>query len=237
MTGKGKKRPNIVLIISDEQNANMIGYMGDPYIHTPNLDALAANGILVNNHYCTSPHLRTVTPDFNHEQVCVQNVWGNNRQVCPNNTASLPRLMQNTGYDVVLSGGMKYQGMNYGFSTYNKEKDAIIPARNREKRPELCVPQARKERLPKEVDVFSDNSDELGKEFRDMGAIDMSDYVDMERLDNTLSFIQNRKQAKSERPFFLLVGFMAPHYPLQSTSELIPNTRDVYPCRNTRRLL
>ena len=45
-------RPNIVLIISDEHNGNIMGCMGDPYIHTPNLDALAENGILFKSHYC-----------------------------------------------------------------------------------------------------------------------------------------------------------------------------------------
>ena len=222
VTDDKMKQPNIVLIVSDEQNANMIGCMGDPYIHTPNLDALAANGILMDNHYCASPisgpSRQTLTMG---KYVSSHNVWGNNRQVCPNNTVSLPRLMQAVGYDVVLSGGMKYQGMNYGFNTYNKEKGAIIPARNREKAPELCVPQARKSRLSNGVGVFRDNGDELDKEFTKMGATDMSDYVDVARLDNALAFIQSRKEAKSDKPFFLLVGFMAPHYPLQSTPELI----------------
>lgn len=44
-------RPNIIIIESDDHHFQALGCMGDP-VHTPNLDALAARGILFRNHVC-----------------------------------------------------------------------------------------------------------------------------------------------------------------------------------------
>ena len=44
--------PNIVLIMTDNQPADAVGCYGNDEIYTPNLDALAADGIRFNNAYC-----------------------------------------------------------------------------------------------------------------------------------------------------------------------------------------
>ena len=41
--------PNIVVVIADQMRAHAMGAMGNPQIITPNLDKLAAEGILVSN--------------------------------------------------------------------------------------------------------------------------------------------------------------------------------------------
>ena len=49
------KKPNIVFILSDDQGAWALGCAGNPEIKTPNLDKLAASGIMFNNFFCASP--------------------------------------------------------------------------------------------------------------------------------------------------------------------------------------
>ena len=39
-------RPNIILLIGDDQGYPYFGFMGADYVHTPNMDALAASGTL-----------------------------------------------------------------------------------------------------------------------------------------------------------------------------------------------
>ena len=39
---KSSKRPNIILIFTDDQNANVMGYASNGIVKTPNLDRLAA---------------------------------------------------------------------------------------------------------------------------------------------------------------------------------------------------
>ena len=49
------KPPNILLIFTDQQHVNMMSAAGNPYLHTPNMDRLAARGVLFRQSYCTSP--------------------------------------------------------------------------------------------------------------------------------------------------------------------------------------
>lgn len=48
------KRPNIVLIVSDDHGLDALGCYGNPVIRTPNLDELARNGTRFTNAFCTS---------------------------------------------------------------------------------------------------------------------------------------------------------------------------------------
>lgn len=50
-----KKRPNILFILSDDQGAWAMGCAGNREIITPNLDALARDGVRFENFYCASP--------------------------------------------------------------------------------------------------------------------------------------------------------------------------------------
>ncbi|MCY4254416.1 MAG: sulfatase-like hydrolase/transferase [Flavobacteriaceae bacterium] len=46
--------PNIILIMADDQGWGDTGYNGHPHLKTPNLDAMAANGIVFNRFYAAS---------------------------------------------------------------------------------------------------------------------------------------------------------------------------------------
>ncbi|MCF7863498.1 MAG: sulfatase-like hydrolase/transferase, partial [Kiritimatiellales bacterium] len=44
-------RPNIVLVMSDDQGWGQMGYYNHPFLKTPNLDAMAANGLRFDRFY------------------------------------------------------------------------------------------------------------------------------------------------------------------------------------------
>lgn len=46
------KKPNVLLLFSDQHNATVLGCYGNPIVKTPNLDRLAARGMRFNRHYC-----------------------------------------------------------------------------------------------------------------------------------------------------------------------------------------
>ena len=52
--GAEKKRPNVVLIVSDDHGRGDLGCYGNPVIKTPHLDALAAEGVRFTNAFCTT---------------------------------------------------------------------------------------------------------------------------------------------------------------------------------------
>jgi len=49
------RRPNILWICTDQQRWDTIHSLGNPYIRTPNLDRLVANGVTFQNAFCQSP--------------------------------------------------------------------------------------------------------------------------------------------------------------------------------------
>lgn len=49
------QKPDIVLIITDQQTASAMSCAGNPYVETPALDRLADRGIRFTNAYCTAP--------------------------------------------------------------------------------------------------------------------------------------------------------------------------------------
>jgi len=49
------RHPNILKLCSDEHSPFVCGYAGDPWVRTPNLDRLAAEGTVFENCYATNP--------------------------------------------------------------------------------------------------------------------------------------------------------------------------------------
>lgn len=49
------KKPNIVVFCTDQQPSDWLGCAGNPILKTPNLDALAADGMLFTNAFCNTP--------------------------------------------------------------------------------------------------------------------------------------------------------------------------------------
>lgn len=49
------KKPNVLFIITDQQRADNNGFMGNEVLRTPNLDKIAANGMVFNNAWVSNP--------------------------------------------------------------------------------------------------------------------------------------------------------------------------------------
>ena len=49
------KRPNILLILPDQLRSQALGCMGNPDVHTPNIDRLAAEGLVLPNTFANTP--------------------------------------------------------------------------------------------------------------------------------------------------------------------------------------
>ncbi|MFC1607522.1 sulfatase [Candidatus Latescibacterota bacterium] len=50
-----RERPNIIFLLTDDQRWDSLGCMGNPIIKTPNIDDMAADGVLFKNAYVTTP--------------------------------------------------------------------------------------------------------------------------------------------------------------------------------------
>src|SRR5512137_2351684 len=49
-------RPNVLILLADDQRADALGCAGNSYIRTPNIDSLASSGIRFRNAYIMGGH-------------------------------------------------------------------------------------------------------------------------------------------------------------------------------------
>jgi choline-sulfatase len=230
-------RPNILVIMTDEHNAGVMGCVGDPLARTPNLDALAARGVLFTAHYCSSPICVPSRQSFTTgKYVSRHNVWGNTVGVAEG-TPSLPRLLNSAGYESLLDGKMHYKGgMTHGFQVIDEKTGNIKSSKGKTRdagedsqddKPARSDKKIKpRRRLP--AGEYRDNGTELGEEFKPLGAAhDMDSFIDVARRETAVKFLRERRP--DGKPFFLVVGLIAPHYPLVAPPEYLAHFKNKIP--------
>jgi choline-sulfatase len=103
-------RPNLLYIHSDQHNPYVTGCYGDPIVETPNLDALAARGVVLDNVYCPSPicvpsRMSMLSGRYPYEN----QVWTNSH-ILDSAIPTMAHAMGAGGYDPVLIGRMHANG-------------------------------------------------------------------------------------------------------------------------------
>ena len=56
------QRPNFLLIMTDQQRADHLGVYGNSQVRTPQIDALAADGVVFDRFYVNAPVCCMTTP-------------------------------------------------------------------------------------------------------------------------------------------------------------------------------
>lgn len=98
-------RPNFVIIIGDDISAEDLGPFGNPGIRTPNLDRLAAGGLVFDHAYvtsssCSPSRVSIITSRYPHNLEVAAELHG----PLPVGLPLLPQLLRNAGYYTVQSG-------------------------------------------------------------------------------------------------------------------------------------
>ena len=111
------EQPNIVLIISDDQDNEHLGFMGNPVVRTPNWDRLAEQGTVFTTCHLTAsrcrpslasllsgrlPHQSGIYANYHKERTGGNNDIDGEKMLDPKN--SLPRLLAKAGYATYGSG-------------------------------------------------------------------------------------------------------------------------------------
>lgn len=112
------KRPNILLITTDQQRGDCLGINGNPDLETPNLDALASAGVNFSKGYVTCPVCiparRTLLSGMSPDTHGLRGYQDGLEFEPP---ATLPGCLSEAGYQTQLIGKMHLhpQGKRYGF--------------------------------------------------------------------------------------------------------------------------
>ena len=188
-TAAAPERPNIVLLIGDDHGWPYSGFMGDPFVQTPNLDALAAGGTLFTQGQDTSsvcvPSLRALlaaihTDQWDAHRAAVEALVGPQRfrsEVAYYWT--VPRALAWQGY-TTWEGGKLWEGT---FSTAGFTQGMATTISK---------------------DFFSSVGDQFGREGWENG----------HALDPFRAFLD-----ATDGPFFAWVAPLLPHTPLDAPQE------------------
>lgn len=213
-TAQEPERPNVIVIITDDQGWADIGY-NNPRVHSPRIDALAARGVTFTRHYvmpqCTPTRVALMTGRYPsrfgpHAQ------QANNAPAFPIGTPTMASMFRACGYETYLAGkwhlgSKKEHGPNqHGFDhSYGSLTGAIGMYDHRYRKGQFCDTWHRDGELIEGA--------ENGVHATDLLAAEAVRVI----------------EAKRDKPFFLCLTFQSVHTPLDERGRFVDRPTQLDP--------
>jgi arylsulfatase A-like enzyme len=215
---KVKKKPNIILILTDDQPYDYMGCLGNPIVRTPNLDKLASDGVLFSNYHITSAistpsrvsmftgqYERKHGVNFNSGTSVSTEAWDDSY------SSQLKKAGYYTGYigknhAPVGDGGYESGYMENSFDYWYGGHEHLS-----------FYPKSRHS-------IFKGAKNDTQVEVLQEGVIDFLNGNGY-NLKGALHFLDNRPQ---EKPFCLTIAFNLPHDAGTSTMKMLPTDSSIY---------
>ena len=213
-----ERPPNVLLVLSDEHDPAVTGCYGDDVVETPHLDALAARGVAFDACYCNSPLCTPSRLSFTAAQYVSRcGAWGNTSWLPGEDYPTIAHALRRAGVEPLLCGKQHYDfTRRYGFT------DLI---------PDLFTNQDRKtgkghRRDPHEASI---NHAAWRKRRDDFTVGEHSKAMDHDRRVTAAACDFLRGRRADEGPFFMLAGYLTPHFPLTVPERLAEKYRGRVP--------
>ena len=237
------QRPNILLIIVDDLGYGELGCQGNPQIPTPNIDAIAKNGIRFTSGYVSAPNCSPsraglLTGKYQTRFGYENNPIGAKNDEpgygLPTDQKTMAEILHNTGYTTAmigkwhLGGTAKYHPMRRGFDeflgflheghsyAYPTWKGVTSMLRR------LSLPDGSKGRWTNGNTIYYTSMgyneppyDANNPILRGSQPVEESSYLTEAFANEAISFIDRKK----DQPFFLEVAFNSVHSPMQAKNE------------------
>lgn len=223
------KRPNIILIMTDQQRADTIGALGAPWMRTPNLDRLVEQGTAFTNCFTTSPVCVAARSSlFSGTYPHARNVFTNFEPWSP---TWVPWLAE-AGYHCVNIGKMhinpydRLGGFHQRFVVENKDRPLFLDEHDRAFYDEWDKAlHAHKLEKPSRYTRSCRDPEAYRKA---LGAfvweLDEAMHPDVFVGDTAVWWLKDRK---ADSPMFLQIGFLGPHPPYDPVERYLNRYEDV----------
>ncbi len=201
-------RPNILYIVADDLGYTDIGAFGSE-IATPNLDALAFEGVRLTNFHtgraCQQTRVMLMASSGVSAalEVHPQTIRGERGNLLSRSWAILPEFLQDAGYATYMAGKWDLGiGEGYTPATRGFDRSFVLlgPAHSQFAENFWEMP------TPYEEDGKALTLDDLGDDF----------YATRDYTDKMLEFLRSNDV---DKPWFAYVPYTAPHWPLQLPEE------------------
>ncbi|WP_158259814.1 sulfatase-like hydrolase/transferase [Phyllobacterium phragmitis] len=202
------ERPNIVMFMTDQHAARILGCAGDRSAETPNLDRLAAQGTRFENCYCPSPLCVPSRTAFLTGLEPHQSGVLTNDDYLASDIPTIAHAMAAAGYECGLIGRMHFYGPDqlHGFGSRPiGDIGASYPGAN-----------------PPDIGDLTKGRGNRGPELEFSGAGETSyqayDAAVASHAEEALKRVAEQRSS-SAKPFFLLISFFCPHPPYIAPDE------------------
>lgn len=193
---KPSKRPNVVLVMTDDQGWGQTGYYNHPVLKTPNLDSMAENGLRFDRFYagaplCSPTRATVLTGRSNNRSNVISHGYAMRLQ-----EKTIAQALKKAGYNTAHFGKWHLNGYR-GLGVPILESDSHHPG------------------------VFGFDTWLSVTNYFDMNPLmgrngkfeqfkgDSSEII----VDEALKFIEQNQKSKDKNPFFAVVWFGSPHGP------------------------
>ncbi len=186
----GGKRPNILFVFADQLRYGALGSSGNKVVRTPNLDRLAAEGLVFDNAFANHPLCSPYRANLLTGKYGFANGVPDNEYVLWDNQVTLAEALKAAGYHTGYVGkwhlgtGPYAPKMRYGFDY-----------------------------------LFASNcpNKHYGAAYfrNEVGPITIKKFCPEGETDEAIRFMENHVKAQGDSPFALVMSWEPPHWPYE----------------------
>ena len=197
---QAEKRPNIILVMADDQGWGQVGYNGHPHLKTPHLDVMAASGIRFDRFYAAGPVCSPTRASVLTGRSPIRTgvpTHGCNLRL---QEKTLPQALKDSGYSTALFGKWHLNGVR-GAGVPVLGDDPHHPGRYGFDEWLAVTNYFDKDPLMSRNGTFEDFTG------------DSSEIV----VSEALKFMAQQKETGS--PFFAVIWYGSPHFPWEASED------------------
>ncbi len=211
---KKQTKPNVLLLYMDDLRPELASY-GASQIQSPNIDALAEKGVKFTNAYCNVPVCGASRASMLTGMLPTKNRFLNYNTFVEKetpNAITLPQLFKNNGYTTISNGKIYHH-----LDDRENDWDDLWRPYAFDKNNQGLAPTDYWQSLWKDYQLLENISEykktNTGPAY-EKAPVNDSIYIDGLLTEKVIRDIKKLK--KTNKPFFLTAGFIAPHLPFNA---------------------